>query len=162
MEQVVVAGVAADTAQVKLTLRDVPDGPGMAALIFGSLSKASIVVDVIVQDIPSNGLLTVSFTVGKVDHLKAKQVLDRLREHPKFEAMKVIEEAALAKVSIVGVGMQHHPGVAAKMFQILADAGINITLITTSEIKVSCLIAESMVKKAVESLHRGFELQKVE
>jgi aspartate kinase len=159
MEQVVVAGVAADVAQVKLTLQNLPDGPGMAAKIFGALSGAAIVVDVIVQDVPSNGLLTVSFTVGKTDYLKAKQVLEDLRTRS-LPQMRIVEETSLAKVSIVGVGMQHHPGVASKMFSLLADAGINIKLITTSEIKVSCLIDESQVKSAVERLHRGFELDK--
>jgi aspartate kinase len=164
MEQVVVAGVAADSAQVKLTLQNVPDRPGAAAKIFGALSRASIVVDVIVQDISSSGLLTVSFTVGKADHLKAKQVLEDLRSDAsaQMKDMKVAEEGDLAKVSIVGVGMQHHPGVASKMFSLLAEAGINIKLITTSEIKVSCMIAGAEAKRAVECLHRGFELQKVD
>jgi aspartate kinase len=161
MEQVVVAGVAADGAQVKLSLQNVADGPGVAARIFGALSKAAIVVDVIVQDVPSNGLLTVSFTVGKGDFLRARQVLEELRSNA-FPGMRIAAEEDLAKVSIVGVGMQHHPGVASRMFELLASAGINIKLITTSEIKVSCLIAGAEMKKAVECLHRGFELHKVE
>ncbi len=160
MEQVVVAGVAADVAQTKFTLQNVPDGPGVAAKVFGALSSASIVVDVIVQDVPANGLLTLSFTVGKTDHLKARQVLEGLAKD--FPSLKIAEERDLAKVSVVGVGMQHHPGVASKMFALLAQAGINIVLITTSEIKISCLIAESQVKKAVECLHQGFELHRVE
>lgn len=158
MEQVVVAGVAADVAQVKLTLQNVPDRPGMAAKIFGALSAGAVVVDVIVQDAPSNGVLTVSFTVGKADHLKARQVLDSLRAR-ELPEMRVLEEADLAKVSIVGVGMQHHPGIASKMFELLAQAGINIKLITTSEIKVSCMIAAAEAKKAVECLHDGFGLE---
>jgi aspartate kinase len=162
MEQVVVAGVAADAAQVKLTLQNVPDGTGRAARIFGALSEAAIVVDIIVQDVPANGLLTVSFTVGKADHLKAKQVLESLRGEPGYREMRIVEEADLAKVSIVGVGMQHHPGVASRMFSLLAEANINIKLITTSEIKVSCLIAGSEMKRAVECLHHGFELDKLE
>lgn len=161
MEEVVVAGVAADVAQTKFTLQNLPAGPGIAAKIFGSLSSSAIVVDVIVQDIPSPGVVTVSFTVGKTDSLKAKQVLEGIRESA-FPTMKIVEEKALAKVSIVGVGMQHHPGVASKMFSLLAEAGIDISLITTSEIKVSCLIAEEKVKAAVECLHRGFELHRVE
>lgn len=157
MEQVVVAGVAADSAQVKLTLRNVPQGPGVAAKIFGALSRAAIVVDVIVQDVPSSGVLTVSFTVGKADFLKSKQVLADLGAH-EFPGLQVVEEKDLAKVSIVGVGMQHHPGVAAKMFELLADQKIDIKLITTSEIKVSCLIAETQMQAAVQCLHRGFGL----
>jgi aspartate kinase len=161
MEEVVVAGVAADVGQVKLTLQNLPAGPGVAAKIFEALSEAAIVVDVIVQDIPSNNVLTISFTVGQTDHLKAKQVLERLAKTD-FSGMRIAEEPKLAKVSIVGVGMQNHPGVAAKMFSLLAQAGIDIQLITTSEIKVSCLIAENQTKAAVEGLHRGFGLDRVE
>ena len=161
MEQVVVAGVAADVGQVKFTLQNIADRPGVAARIFGALSSSSIVVDVIVQDIPSNGILTVSFTVGKSDALQAKAVLEKLqREY--FPQMKVVEQKSLGKVSIVGVGMQHHPGVASRMFALLGEAGINIQLITTSEIKVSCLVDESVLKSAVETLHRGFELDKLQ
>jgi aspartate kinase len=140
MEQVVVAGVAADVAQSKLTLQNIPAGPGVAAKVFGALSAASIVVDVIVQDIPSNGVLTISFTVGKTDTLRAHQILDGLRASV-FPTMKIVEEKNLAKVSIVGVGMQNHPGVASRMF---------------------ALLAEERAKAAVECLHRGFELHKVE
>jgi aspartate kinase len=161
MEQVVVAGVAADVGQTKLTLQSLPAGPGVAAKVFGALSNAAIVVDVIVQDVPSNGALTVSFTVGKTDALKARQIIDGLRETT-YPTMKIVEEKSLAKVSIVGVGMQHHPGVASKMFSLLAEAGIDISLITTSEIKVSCLIREDRVKDAVACLHRGFGLDKID
>jgi aspartate kinase len=160
MEKVVVAGVAADVAQVKLTLQNLPAGPGVASKIFGALSRAAIVVDVIVQDVPSNNLLTISFTVGQTDHLKARKVLEELSSS-EFKGMRIVEQPSLAKVSIVGVGMQNHPGVAAKMFELLAQAGIDIQLITTSEIKVSCLIAEAQAKLAVESLHNGFELDRV-
>lgn len=158
MEQVVVAGIAADAEQVKFTLQNLPDQPGVAAQVFGALSQAAIVVDIIVQDMPSNGSLTVSFTVGATDFLPAQKVLEGL----KFSETRIVAEQNLAKVSIVGVGMQHHPGVAAKMFGLLGEAGINIKLITTSEIKVSCLIEEALMKKAVECLHRGFELERVE
>jgi aspartate kinase len=161
MEQVVVAGVAADAGQAKFTLQNLPEGPGVAAKIFGALSDAAIVVDVIVQDVPSNGRLTVSFTVGKGDYLNSKQALERLQKDA-FREMKIVEEQGLAKVSIVGVGMQHHPGVASKMFALLAREKIDIKLITTSEIKVSCMIVESDTKRAVESLHQGFGLERVQ
>jgi aspartate kinase len=148
---------------VKLTLQNLPDGPGVAANIFGALSAAAIVVDVIVQDVPTAGKLTVSFTVGKGDHLKAREVLDSLRTSgTQFAEMRIVETPDLAKISIVGVGMQHHPGVASRMFALLAEAGISIQLITTSEIKVSCLIAGPEMKRAVECLHRGFELHKLQ
>jgi aspartate kinase len=133
----------------------------VVAQIFGALSRASIVVDIIVQDIPSNGVLAISFTVGRTDHLKARQVLDELKDRS-LGSMRIAEEVELAKVSVVGVGMQHHPGVASKMFQLLADADINIKLITTSEIKISCLIAGEKMRQAVECLHRGFELHQAE
>ncbi len=157
MEQVVVAGVAADGAQVKLTLQNVPDEPGVAATVFGALSDAAIVVDIIVQDVSDRGHLTLSFTVGKPDFLRAKQVLEGLLNGP-LSSMRLVYQEELAKVSIVGVGMQNHPGVASKMFRLLAEERINITLITTSEIKVSCLIASGEMKRAVECLHRGFGL----
>jgi aspartate kinase len=163
MEQVVVAGVAADAGQVKFTLQNVPDRPGAAAAVFGALSDAAVVVDVIVQDVSADGKLTVSFTVGKGDHLTARRTLESLgAPGSKLAGLVVRETPELAKVSIVGVGMQHHPGVASKMFRLLAEAGINIELITTSEIKVSCLIAGAEMKRAVECLHRGFELHRVE
>jgi aspartate kinase len=158
MEQVVVAGVAADVAQVKISLQNLSDMPGVAADIFGALSSAAVVVDVIVQDISSSGRLTVSFTVAKNDHPSAMQALRSLTQ-PQYSSMGIVEETDLAKVSIVGVGMQHHPGVASKMFALLSQAGINIKLITTSEIKISCLIEASQAKKAVECLHDGFALE---
>jgi aspartate kinase len=162
MEQVVVAGVAADKDQVKFTLQNIQDKPGTAAQIFGALSASAIVVDVIVQDVPSNGIITVSFTVGKSDYLKTRQILHSLQNPSAFQSMKIVEETDLAKVSIVGVGMQHHPGVASRMFALLAEAGVSIKLITTSEIKVSCLIDGALVQKAVQCLHSGFELDQVE
>ncbi|MGK5088196.1 aspartate kinase [Bdellovibrionota bacterium FG-2] len=161
METVLVSGVAADTGQIKLSLQNLPEQPGVAAKIFGALSRASIVVDIIVQDVPSNGLLTVSFTIGQSDALLARKVLQDLRT-TQFSEMRLVEEPNLAKVSIVGVGMQHHPGVAAKMFSLLAEAGINIKLITTSEIKISCLIEGAEAKNAVEALHQGFQLHLTE
>lgn len=155
LEQVVVAGVASDAGQVKFTLQNLPDRPGVAAKIFGALSNASIVVDIIVQDIPKNGFLTISFTVSKADFLIAKKTLSALKRK-EFKAVQILDEKKLSKISIVGVGMQHHPGVAAEMFEILAKEKINIQLITTSEIKISCLIDESMTQKAVAALHKGF------
>ncbi len=157
LEKVVVAGVAHDFSQVKFSLQNVPDRPGIAAKIFGALAKAAIDVDIIVQDIPSQGKLTLSFTVLGADHLKAKRTLEIIKQKTLRE-MSIVEEKNLAKISIVGVGMQHHPGVAAKMFKLLARVKINIKLITTSEIKISCLIEESHAKKAVRVLHRGFGL----
>lgn len=164
MEQVVVSGVAADKDQVKLTLQNVPDQPGVAGEIFGALSQAAVVVDVIVLDISASGMLTVSFTVGEKDFALAQKTLDQIKtgdSQGRFSEMSLSDERNLAKVSIVGVGMQHHPGVASKMFQLLAQEKINIKLITTSEIKVSCLVEASQVAEAVACLHKGFELDRV-
>jgi aspartate kinase len=160
LESVVVSGVAADVNQVKFSLQGLPERPGVAAKVFGALSAAAVVVDVIVQDVATNGRLTLGFTVGKTDALKTKQVLEDLR-HGDFAEVRILEQPELAKVSIVGVGMQNHPGVASKMFALLGESGINIHLITTSEIKVSCLIDAAQAKKAVEVLHRGFELHRM-
>ena len=157
MEEVMVAGIAADLAQVKLTLQDLPNRPGIAAMVFGILAEEAVVVDIIVQDQPAAGKLTLSFTVGEPDALKAKMVLGG-KVKQEFPEMKILEEGRLAKVSAVGVGMQHHPGVAAKMFSLLAQAGVDIKLITTSEIKISCLVAADQAKNAVDALHRGFGL----
>jgi aspartate kinase len=165
LEQVVVAGVAADPNQVKFTLRGLPDIPGATARIFKALSSAAIVVDIIVQDFyphsEENPQLNLSFTVGKADRITAREVLQKIQSEV-FEKMQILEEDGLAKVSIVGVGMQHHPGVASTLFELLATAEIGIKLITTSEIKISCLVAESQMKRAVEWLHRGFGLDKID
>lgn len=160
MENVVVSGVAADSAQVKLTLQEVKDQPRVAAQVFGALSSAAIVVDVIVQDVSHEGRLTVSFTVGQADAAKARQVLEQLRSES-FPEMRILERSGLAKVSVVGVGMQNHPGVATQMFQTLAEKGINIELITTSEIKISCLVDGERVKDAVQALHSSFGLDRL-
>jgi aspartate kinase len=160
LEQVLVAGVAADAHQVKFYLSELKRDPEVLASLFTALSDAAIVVDVIVQDLAMNQAAAVSFTVSKTDQLKTREVLDgwRERENP---ALKILEKGELSKVSIVGVGMQHHPGVASKMFQLLARAGVAIELITTSEIKISCLIDGSKTNDAVAALHTGFGLDAV-
>lgn len=160
MEKVLVAGVAADRAQVKFTLQNLPSAPAVASRIFKPLSEANIVVDVIVLDAPSQNRFNVSFTVARSDASLAKQVLGELQTS-EFREMRLVSEENLAKVSIVGVGMQHHPGVASKMFELLASQSIDIKLVTTSEIKTSCLIAEEHLQQAVECLHNGFELDRL-
>lgn len=160
MEEVVVAGVASDKAQVKFALQNLPDKPGVVARIFGALSQAEVVVDIIVQTAPSNGLITLAFSVGMADSQLASQVLLRLQKE-QFPQMKIETDNNLAKLSIVGVGMAHHPGVAARFFEILARHEINLLLVTTSEIKISALIAEKHLAEAVKFLHQGFELERV-
>ncbi|HTL11178.1 MAG TPA: aspartate kinase, partial [Bdellovibrionota bacterium] len=161
MEQVDVAGVAADLSQVKFHLRGLPNRPGVAATVFGALSRESIVVDVIVQDMPQSGVAALSFTVGEAEALRTEKALGELKSSS-FREMEISKDAGLAKVSIVGVGMQHHPGVAAKMFHLLGERDIDIRLISTSEIKVSCLISAPQAKLAVETLHKGFGLDRLD
>lgn len=161
LEQVVVAGVASDSAQVKFNVLDLPDLTDLPARIFKALSDAAIVVDIIVQAIAQNNRVHLGFTVADLDAKMSLETLENLKISSDEMILKsqIIVESNLAKISIVGAGMQHHPGVAAKMFEILAGVGAKIKLITTSEIKISCLIDEKYVKNAVESLHEGFNLQ---
>lgn len=157
MEHVVVSGIAADANDAKITLLNLPDRVGLASEIFGPLAQASVVVDVIVQTTSSEGKLSLSFTVPKLDLAKATELL-RDKFQPQFPKMEIQTQTNLAKVSVVGVGMRHHPGVAAQMFEVLAAAKINIHLITTSEIKISVLIDEAHMKDAVSRLHSAFGL----
>ena len=158
MENVVVSGIAYDKNEAKLAISGVPDVPGVAARIFGALDAQNIVVDLIVQTASKEGKTDLSFTVGKTDLVKAKEVVERVARE--VNAGSVETDGDVAKVSIVGVGMRNHSGVAAKMFQILATEGINIQLISTSEIKVSCLIQSKYTELAVRALHTAFGLDK--
>lgn len=160
MEKVVVSGIAYDKNQVKLTIMGVPDKPGIAAKIFNSIANASIVVDIIVQNVASDGNATdISFTVPKTDAKKALKIAEDVKKE--LGARKVLLSEEIAKVSIVGVGMRTHSGVAAKMFEILAKHNINIMMISTSEIKVSCVIDAKYTELAVRVLHDEFGLTAV-
>ncbi len=154
-----VRGIAHDTDVTRFTVAGVPDRPGIAAQIFGSLARANINVDVIVQNVGAEGHADVSFTVADADLEKAKKALEPVTE--KLGAREVLTDQTLAKVSIVGSGMRSSPGYADRMFTALADEGINIISITTSEIRITCLIDREMVKQAVRALHKAFELEKV-
>ncbi len=157
MENVVVSGIAYDKNQAKITMINVPDRPGIAARIFEAIAGANIVVDMIVQNISSDGRLAdISFTVPKTDSRKALEVTDALAKG--MGAQKVDVREDISKVSVVGVGMRTHSGVAAKMFQTLAGHGINIMMISTSEIKVSCVIDLKFTELAVRVLHDAFGL----
>ncbi|HEX8820830.1 MAG TPA: aspartate kinase [Archangium sp.] len=158
MENVIVSGIAYDKNEAKLAISGVPDVPGVAAKIFGALDAQNIVVDLIVQTASRDGRTDLSFTVGKTDLSKAKEVVERVTRD--IHAGGVETDGDVAKVSIVGVGMRNHSGVAAKMFQVLAAEGINIQLISTSEIKVSCLIQSKYTELAVRALHTAFGLDK--
>jgi aspartate kinase len=157
MEKVVVSGVAYDKNQVKITVIGVPDRPGVAARLFNTIAGRNIVVDMIVQNISSDGKATdISFTVPKSDSKKAMKITEE--NAAMFGAKDVKLRDDIAKVSIVGVGMRTHSGVAAKMFETLAKHNINIMMISTSEIKVSCVIDSKYTELAVRVLHSAFGL----
>jgi aspartate kinase len=156
MEQVVVAGVALDKNQAKITLTRLPDRPGIAGKLFGRIAATGIVVDMIIQNASEGGLTDISFTVPRPD---AQQALDLARQLlPELGAEDATLQSDIAKVSIVGVGMQSHSGVAARMFQALAADNINILMISTSEIKVSCVIQDRYAELALRVLHDEFQL----
>ncbi|MBI5204445.1 MAG: aspartate kinase [Nitrospirae bacterium] len=158
MENVVVSGVAYDKNQVKLTLLSVPDKPGIAAKIFNAIANANVVVDMIVQNVSSDGKAAdISFTVPKTDSKKALKITEEIAKE--LGAKSVALRDDIAKISIVGVGMRTHSGVAAKMFETLSKHGVNILMISTSEIKVSCVIDSKYTELAVRVLHDVFGLE---
>jgi aspartate kinase len=157
VEKRIVSGIAYSPDEAKVTLRRVKDRPGVAGGIFGSLADAAINVDMIVQNVTEDGETTdLTFTVGRADLDRAAQVLDGLKSEIEYSDM--IADPTVAKVSVVGVGMRSQPGVAKTMFQTLADKGINIQVISTSEIKVSVLIASDYTELAVRALHTAYGL----
>ena len=158
MEGAVVRGVSLDKSEAKVTIVGVPDRPGIAAKIFKEISKVGINVDVIVQNVSSEGKTDISFTVAKNDLKKVIEILGKLVREIKAE--KVIADEDICRVSIVGVGMRNHPGVAATMFDVLAKNKINIEMISTSEISISCIIRQKDGEKAVNALHSAFGLGK--
>jgi aspartate kinase len=157
MEDVVIRGVSLDKNQAKITLVAVPDRPGVAAHVFEAIASANINVDMIVQNIghsSASPATDLSFTVDKPDLLKAKKVIDSLKEKICFR--DVIADEKIAKLSIVGVGMRSHPGVAARMFKTLAGAGVNIDMISTSEIKISVIVDLTRGEEAMRLVHQAF------
>ena len=156
MEQVVVAGVAVDKNQAKITLTRLPDRPGIAAKLFGEIARANLVVDMIIQNASEGGLTDISFTVPRTEAEQALQFAQQTLADLEAEAATL--ETGIAKVSIVGVGMQSHSGVAARMFETLAAENINILMISTSEIKVSCIIQDRYAELALRALHDAFQL----
>lgn len=156
MEDIVVSGIALDRNDARISIRGVPDRPGVAATIFGALDARAISVDLIVQNSPTNGATDLTFTVGKADLVKAGDVIAKVGKE--LGAGAVETDSDVAKVSIVGVGMRNHSGVAARMFRTLSGEGINILAISTSEIRVSCLIPAKYSEVAVRALHTEFGL----
>ena len=156
MEQMIIRGIAADKNQAKATLLGVPDTPGVAARIFKALAGANLNVDMIVQNVSAAGVTDVSFTVAKDDISKTKRVIEPLVAEIKAAGLNF--DPDIAKVSIVGVGMKSHSGVAYQMFEVLAAHRINIEMISTSEIKISVAIRARDADEAVRSLHTAFGL----
>ncbi|BAI80647.1 aspartate kinase, monofunctional class [Deferribacter desulfuricans SSM1] len=154
MEKVIVSGVTSDKNQAKITITEVPDRPGIAAEIFEELAKQNINVDMIVQNVSTEGKTDISFTVAQTDILRAYDACKEIAKN--IGASNVLSDENIAKVSIVGVGMKSHAGVAAAMFKTLAENNINIQMISTSEIKVSCVIDEKFSELAVRVLHERF------
>ena len=158
METPTIAGIAFNRDEAKLTILGVPDMPGVAHRILGPIGTANIEVDVIVQNVADDNTTDFTFTVGRTDLNRAEEVLLRVKNE--LQAREVRSDNRIAKVSVVGVGMRSHAGVASQMFAALADVGINIQMITTSEIKISVIIEEKFLELAVRSLHSSFELDK--
>src|SRR5687768_10705376 len=157
MEKAAISGVAFNRDEAKITVHDVPDRPGIAYAILGPIADAKIDVDVIVQNVGHDGMTDMTFTVHRTDYPKAVKILkDQVKPHIKCRA--VSGDDKIAKVSIVGLGMRSHAGIAAQMFRTLAEEGINIQMISTSEIKITVVIEEKYLELAVRVLHKAFEL----
>ena len=157
MEKAIVSGIAFNRDEAKVSVIGVPDTPGIAYQILGAIADANIEVDVIIQNISKDGKTDFSFTVHRNDYAKAVDLL-RTKVVPALGAQEVTGDARICKVSIVGIGMRSHVGIASKMFRVLAEEGINIQMISTSEIKTSVVIDEKYMELAVRALHKAFDL----
>ena len=157
MEKPVVSGIAFNRDEAKLTIRGIPDVPGIASKVLGAVGRANIEVDVIVQNVAHDNTASLTFTVHRNELAKAKDILERIAVE--LGATQVDTNASIAKLALVGVGMRSHAGVAAKMFEALAQENINIQMISTSEIKITVVIDEKYLELAVRALHSAFELE---
>ncbi|MFZ5523275.1 MAG: aspartate kinase [Pseudomonadota bacterium] len=158
MEQAIISGIAFNRDEAKITVLGVPDKPGIAYQILGPVSDANIDVDIIIQNVGVDGTTDFSFTVHRNEYVKALDILKN-KVQPHIGAREVIGDDKAAKVSVVGVGMRSHVGIASKMFRTLAEEGINIQMISTSEIKISVVIDEKYLELAVRVLHKAFNLE---
>jgi aspartate kinase len=158
MEKLLVSGVTCDKNQARITLKKVPDQPGVAAKVFSPVSEAGIIIDMIIQNMRSDGQTDLTFTVPETDFKQAMAIAEQVATD--IEAEEVLGDHNIAKVSVIGVGMKNHSGVAAKMFATLASENINIRLISTSEIRISCVVTEKYAELAVRVLHSAFGLDK--
>jgi aspartate kinase len=155
MEHAIVSAVTSDDSEAKVTVTGVPDEPGIAARMFRQLAHRNINVDMIVQNVSSHGVTDISFTVPKSDVVEATEVCSSLAGE--IGATGVSSDAAIGRISLIGAGMKTHPGVAATMFETLAERGINIDMISTSAIRTSCVVAQAEIEQAVQALHAAFE-----
>ena len=158
MESMLVSGITYSKKEARITVKKVPDQPGTAAKIFLPISDAGILVDMIIQNTHDGGLTDMTFTVPKSDYDRALDILNKVAVE--IQAEDVTGDQEIAKVSIVGVGMRNHSGIASTMFQIMSKEGINMMMVSTSEIKVSVVIAEKYTELAVRALHDAFALDK--
>ena len=157
MESAIISGIAASRDEAKITILGVPDRPGIAYQILGPVGDANVDVDMIVQNVGQDGLTDFSFTVQRGDFQKTLKVLDPVVRH--IQARGLVSGDKIAKVSVVGVGMRSHAGIASTAFRTLAEEGINIEMISTSEIKISIVIDEKYTELAVRVLHKAFGLE---
>jgi aspartate kinase len=157
MEQAIISGVTHDTSEAKITIEQVPDRPGVAASLFRRLADAGVNVDMIVQNVSTAGHTDISFTLPRDDVPRASVEMDKIVVET--EAVGFRTDEKVGRVSLVGAGMKTHPGIAAKMFEVLAAEGINIEMISTSTIRISCVVVEDDVERAVQALHAAFELE---
>ncbi len=156
LEKAIISGVTHDTSEAKVVILGVPDRPGIAALVFRALAEAGVNVDMIVQNVSEHGLTSISFTLPKSDLPIAEPILERTAQE--IGATGVDHDPDIAKVSLIGAGMKTHPGVAAEMFEALADEGINIEIISTSSIRISCVVRAADVERAVRAVHERFRV----
>jgi aspartate kinase len=159
MEQAIISGVTHDISEAKITIEQVPDRPGVAASVFRTLAEAGINVDMIVQNVSTAGHTDISFTLPRDDVARASIEMDKIVVETEAGGFRTDE--AVGRVSLVGAGMKTHPGIAAKMFETLAVEGINIEMISTSTIRISCVVHEADVERAVQALHTAYELEAV-
>jgi aspartate kinase len=157
MEQAIISAVTDDATEAKVTVSDVPDRPGIAARLFRALADHGVNVDMIVQNVSHDGTTDISFTVPKDDLAVSLQVADSLQ--PELGGSEVTTDSDIARVSLIGAGMKTNPGVAATMFETLAAEGVNIDMISTSSIRISCVVRADHMEKAVRALHDAFKLE---
>jgi aspartate kinase len=157
MEQAIISGVTHDISEAKVTIEQVPDRPGIAATVFRELADAGINVDMIVQNVSTAGHTDISFTMPRADIARASQCMEKIVVET--EATGYRSDERIGRVSLIGAGMKTHPGIAAKMFEVLAAEGVNIEMISTSTIRISCVVGEDDVERAVRALHAAFGLE---